>query len=1588
MPLTRHKVANEYSLGGRDLYRRADQHDPEALLDGVAMAGLVGALRQLGDLAEFAAQVFHGLSDEVMTVSARGHGLMLRVQQLEAELPLVEKDSCHADYLYIASNRGIYWHSNLRLDNGVVTKGDTPRFIMDSIKQCHGPPKLFMLDKYDIGGEGACLKRYTDPSFFKTDSACSSMLEQGIQRERRPLRAMEIRPILQNSEIFRPPNAANNDSKLETDLSGKALDKVPTGRRQLKYRQLNGSLSQSFRQQVQNLYRETSPDEKPCSMNHSEVQISFTDSPDTNTEERDIMVDTFSSMDKSREDNYVMHGNNRSIPEEALSRSSDARSTGRSKGYNSEVDIYVDALTTMDSEVETDTENRDHGHVFEPVESSKSCSDVHVVVVSGSISFRNNGSTVPNSEDVVPAKEEKDDHHQEYVCIPSPQAKPVSGEHERRSSLEELFAQERPVYCEHERTSSVEELLVGDVHASEPNMRTSATESNTNGSVSSAATNDALGTIKKEKDNLSIAAISFKKTASKQSKYVGGMELIASKVGILPRKLSKKQDLFSDSLRNMAKQLLELKINSTEETELYEFEANGDGCDMKCLEISRPPIKIMENAMQTFPSDSPQDNIDSRKCKAEEVNQEYDHDVPPSDSPQDSVDGHAFQDIALLSSQEEQQCAGAVTDNKLLDHTPEHTQDKIENIYTEVVPENASDVSEELKEGSISEGNVNEEDAEESNKLLDHTPEHTQDKIGEHLYREVTENIYTEVVPENASNVSEELKEGSISEGNVNEEDAEESNKLLDHTPEHTQDKIGEHLYREVTENIYTEVVPENASDVSEELKEGSISEGNVNEEDVEESNKLLDRTPEHTQDKIGEHLHKEVTENIYTEVVPENVSDIGEELKEGSISEGNVNEEDVEESNKLLDRTPEHTQDKIGEHLHREVTENIYTEVVPENVSDIGELKEGSISEGNVNEEDAEESNKLLDHTPEHTQDKIGEHLHREVTENIYTEVVPENASDIGEELKEGSISEGNVNEEDAEESNESDIYALDEETEYIEGQVVSDDLVSSPISSNQSDDPCQITPLALSDADDTVAGKSADNDISGMHITLSGTITESDVSTVVVESVTTNDVAMHHNEQWCLHPETTLPQDLTPVNNCEVVGQNEPLPLCSSSMVGGTPDLSVDSEEMHENPNMCNDNSTNLFRDALAPDSKDVPLPNISSFDWMLNGVMQKSLNVLPAKTHIEILHENYSSEDTEDAPPPLPPLPPMQWRATKLQRGSAPLSAKFGKPPRPKPPVKCQENESYSSQDKRNQDLQEVSLQNGLTPVTLEEEMVVATVSNEVQKNTITGGDSEESHLKRLNEYDVQVSNPFSASEYKSVGVPSVEGDSLETSQLSELIVIPEETWSELVDVKSIPGQEKGAKHQLSTGVFDCYGMHANSLSTENRDQYKGYDQKKKEFSAEESNTIADSLEKKPNGVTPDTQNPDFSVQKEDREYGSYGTARELSSSEEAVAKLSPHRVPEPPKYPQLQVTSHDRSMLKKAPTLVPSIKLLDEKSTIWGQIKNKSFNLKPVLAKRPNVMGAPRTNLQVVAILERANAIRQAVADDDDEDSWSE
>ncbi|CAN1134343.1 Protein SCAR2, partial [Linum perenne] len=184
MPLTRYRIRNEYGLADPELYRAADRDDPEALLEGVAMAGLVGILRQLGDLAEFAAEIFHHLHEEVLTTAARGHTLIARVQQLEAEVPSVEKAfPSQTDHSSFFANGGGDWHPNLHLEQNLITQGDLPRFVMVSYEECRGPPRLYMLDKFDVAGAGACLKRYTDPSIFKIEATSSTRME--FQREKK-----------------------------------------------------------------------------------------------------------------------------------------------------------------------------------------------------------------------------------------------------------------------------------------------------------------------------------------------------------------------------------------------------------------------------------------------------------------------------------------------------------------------------------------------------------------------------------------------------------------------------------------------------------------------------------------------------------------------------------------------------------------------------------------------------------------------------------------------------------------------------------------------------------------------------------------------------------------------------------------------------------------------------------------------------------------------------------------------------------------------------------------------------------------------------------------------------------------------------------------------------------------------------------------------------------------------------------------------------------------------------------------------------------------------------------------------------------
>ncbi|KFK36736.1 hypothetical protein AALP_AA4G162900 [Arabis alpina] len=389
MPLTRYQSRNEYGLADPDLYQAADKDDPEALLEGVAMAGLVGILRQLGDLAEFAAEMFHDLHEEVMATASRSHGLMARVQQLEVEFPYIEKTLlCQTDHSPFFSNKGVEWHPNLQLEQSVVTRGDLPRCVMDSYEECRGPPRLFLLDKFDISGAGACLKRYTDPSFVKLEASSYEATWDDIQREKKSQKAKRRASHLRNGGT--PENAVTSHAKLhelfmEEHLEARHSD--PARVVKLKTRKLDGySLISKSGESYMGKFVRTSFDDKTShdlyspnlevlTWNMDSARDVVTDIPEismVNTREKShgrtrtkVEQENVGFIEKDIE--TVSESTHKEVSGTTITKDSRTTMNGKpgflqhrsySEDLTSEAENYVDAPATMESETETDDDCR------------------------------------------------------------------------------------------------------------------------------------------------------------------------------------------------------------------------------------------------------------------------------------------------------------------------------------------------------------------------------------------------------------------------------------------------------------------------------------------------------------------------------------------------------------------------------------------------------------------------------------------------------------------------------------------------------------------------------------------------------------------------------------------------------------------------------------------------------------------------------------------------------------------------------------------------------------------------------------------------------------------------------------------------------------------------------------------------------------------------------------------------------------------------------------------------------------------------------------------------------------------------------
>ncbi|OVA12687.1 WH2 domain [Macleaya cordata] len=278
---------------------------------------------------------------------------------------------------------GIDWHPNLRIDQNLIARGDLPRSVMDSYEECRGPPRLFLLDKFDIGGVGACLKRYSDPSFFKAELTSSASTKAESQREKK---ARKIRRKGSQWKIRDTPEGfAKSHAKLHQLFSEERIQtdiNVPINHVKLKKRQLNRFLfdSTSGRSYMERFLETRSPEHVlgtqssvdqlvmrdrylvPRPSRHEKIlEICVEDLAEDVIEEASfekLPVPTSDiELEKVPSNFYKVEGKK----EEMVV--GESKTEGSADGYRSddvisEMENYMDALTTMESELETDTECR------------------------------------------------------------------------------------------------------------------------------------------------------------------------------------------------------------------------------------------------------------------------------------------------------------------------------------------------------------------------------------------------------------------------------------------------------------------------------------------------------------------------------------------------------------------------------------------------------------------------------------------------------------------------------------------------------------------------------------------------------------------------------------------------------------------------------------------------------------------------------------------------------------------------------------------------------------------------------------------------------------------------------------------------------------------------------------------------------------------------------------------------------------------------------------------------------------------------------------------------------------------------------
>ncbi|XP_010540515.1 PREDICTED: protein SCAR3-like isoform X2 [Tarenaya hassleriana] len=151
---------------------------------------------------EFAAEIFHGIQEEVMTTASRSNKLMIRLQNIESIIPSLEKTMlAPTSRIHFAYTSGREWHPRIPNEQSHFICYDLPRVVMDSYEECRDPPRLHLLDKFDIDGPGSCLKRYSDPTYFRRASGKPIEVNSGFQKDNNNGKIKKKKSLQRNRDL-------------------------------------------------------------------------------------------------------------------------------------------------------------------------------------------------------------------------------------------------------------------------------------------------------------------------------------------------------------------------------------------------------------------------------------------------------------------------------------------------------------------------------------------------------------------------------------------------------------------------------------------------------------------------------------------------------------------------------------------------------------------------------------------------------------------------------------------------------------------------------------------------------------------------------------------------------------------------------------------------------------------------------------------------------------------------------------------------------------------------------------------------------------------------------------------------------------------------------------------------------------------------------------------------------------------------------------------------------------------------------------------------------------------------------------------